>query len=1104
KNTITTGNGNDSVNAGLAADTITIDGTGTKTIYIKKGDGNDTIAFSGKGVNAKVVLAFDYDQDSPDFTGYGFKKSGNNLIIERSWLNEDETTKTETTTIKDYFKNKPDIILKRDSSEDEIPLSEFIDGISINGNMSKENTLTGTKYNDFINGGNKVDKISTGNGNDAIYALGGNDKITINGSGNKDIFISRNDGNDTILFDLDKVNVNEKINVNIYFEDIYGLPEHTTYSVASNQEDLIIKNKYNAVGKNKALTQTITVKNYFGNTNKVNLTVGEMDVYEILLENKGEVTVKDKTIIGTPFDDEIVGTNKADTIYGYAGNDVILATKGNDKIYGGDGDDRYVYDGFTNWERGVVANLGHDTIYNSNGKDTISILGIEENYTMANYFEPNIVHETSRVYPSYVDNQFYDRPHWYKNGNDLVLSSTSNWNSKYTNNITLKDYFKAGKDGFGVKYLDNGEAKYIESDWLGYWDDNGEWVPEIVRNENYEAINILDNAALCFDGNVTPDQISWLKSNNFTGTFMNDIIRGSSKPDVLKGGDGNDIIYGNFANGDKKDSLYGDAGNDIIFASDTKAYGGTGNDIFVSDYLDGSDIISDETGYDRLSLRNRQYLTYFDVTQKDGKVTSTGDIYIKDISKDVSAIREISQTYNYVRLDESGRPAINEYTGSVIYDGGSELVDAVVARYVGRPVFEVSDAYCELLKDDPSILEKFDDYGEDKRFLDGYQLASYEARDGYKLVFANWDFYVKDYEYEYCGTDVSALTSYDNYKDNIYPDSYLYQCDEDYVQKHNNLIGLKENDDYAWDRGVYALNSERINVAGIRSILQDAEAGVVIKNGTKEATAIETITLDRGATDTTVSGVDARVDNMAIGDYSQEKVNDVAKTVAEWLNADDNKFTSVQDAIKRGTNAQLAELFELFDGVYEWTENVKYRQGSSAYTDSMYGGKIVGTAIVEDNIILGPVSDSTYEMSFTSNDRASMISDYSGDDTLILDNSENGYSFLFDVEVDKKGNILNYSRDFYVKFTGEEAKNTGVTICYGREQRHAIENIYEGEERIFSYNQDTIDEVRQNVAGWLTENGYASVQDVLHGADEADINSMMAQFAPINNLQEYV
>ena len=316
----------------------------------------------------------------------------------------------------------------------------------------------------------------------------------------------------------------------------------------------------------------------------------------------------------------------------------------------------------------------------------------------------------------------------------------------------------------------------------------------------------------------------------------------------------------------------------------------------------------------------------------------------------------------------------------------------------------------------------------------------------------------------------------------------------------------KENDKYAWNRSVYELNTSEVDVAGIRAILQNKDSGVIIKDGTKSATAIETIFLDRGAEDTTVTGVDGKVDNMRIGDYSQEKVDEVANKVATWLNG--NNFSSVQDAISRGSDEQLGKMFELFNDVYEWTENVKFRRGSYADATSEYGGKIVGTAIVEDDNIIGKTNNSTYEMSFTNTDRASMISDYSGNDELILDYNEDGYSFLFDVEIDDKGNLLNYSRDFYVKFAGEERDNTGVTICYGREQRHAIETISmkdsEGDttSAVFQYNQDTINSVRQQVAGWLYDNGYASVQDVLHTPENGeDITAMMELFGTMNNIE---
>ena len=981
KNTITTGNGNDTINAGLAADTITIDGTGTKIIQIKKGDGNDTIDFKSSGLKAKVVLAFDYDQDSPDFAGYGFKKSGNNLLIERSWFNDDETVTTETTTIKDYFKNNPDIVLKRDNSDEELVLSEFVNNVIINGTYTKENTLTGTKYDDFINGGKKVDKIKTGDGNDMIYGLGGNDKITVNGIGDKNIHISRNDGNDTILFDLDKVNVDEKINVKIMLDDLYDSPPQTTYSIDKNQQDLIIKNKYAAVGKQKALTQTITVKDYFGNVDKINLTLDGEDVYALLLANKGEITIKGSTINGTPFDDEITGTDSADKIYGNAGADIIIASKGNDKINGGDGDDIYIYDSFD--ENSEGAKYYHDTIYNSRGNDTIRFTNLKNDYT---YLE-----SSTRLYngtfPMFENNA--GGCTFIKSGNDLVIGafqSEDPYNKNYPmNRITLKDYFKSAKGEYGVKYLDNTQF-FEEEVFTDAWDeyDNPIYETQLVANNDYMQFNLADNMMVEHSWRTT-SLLSDHKANKFTGTAYNDYIEGSYKQDTLKGGDGNDVIDG-LTSTKGKDYLYGGAGNDLLICDNAYMYGGTGNDTYVSYNQDGSseyyNIISDDSGYDTLALVFGTYMTYFDVTQKDGNVVSTGDMYIKD----TTLSREKWIQYGYKLKNEP-------YT--VFYD------------------------------DDPDLMSKRDD-------IEKYQ------------VHYLWD------------------------------DRYEWQ--KNYIGTKATEVGL----DDAVGTDLYENNK---TVRGQIKTLK-TNTGIVIKNGTKQGNTIENYTV----------GFNSRFyENKGFAaSYDQTKIDDTAQKIATWLN--NNNFASVQKAIEKGTNAQLGEMLAIFkENMFEWAD-VNHIELSYSTLD----WEADGTTYIDDAFKAGEANDNNYTLHFTNTDRYSIINDYAGNDTLTLDDCDSGYSFLFDVEVDSKGNLLNYSRDFYVKFAGEEAKETGVVINCGRETTHAIENIYQGEEQIFQYNQGAIDEVRQNVASWLTENGYGSVQDVLYSANEADINSMMAQFAPIN------
>lgn len=906
RNKITTGKGNDEVTAGLGADTITIDGTGVKTVYIKKGDGDDTIVFKGEGLKAKVTLAFDYDQDNPDFADYNFEKSGNNLLIKRSWLESEHSTTTETTTIKDYFKYEPKIAISEYRGDDETLLSDIFanDGFVFTQNFEnskKSVTITGTNYADLIKGGKKADKITTGNGSDTIYANGGNDTITVNGAGDKELFISRGDGNDTIVFDLDKVEVDEKFDLKILFDDL--APTQTTYSIAKNNQDLTIVNEYAKDATSKAVTQKITVKNYFGNVNKVNLYVGDTDVYALLEESKGEITIKGSTITGTPFDDEIVGTDKTETIKALAGNDTIYASEGNDKIYGGDGDDTYVYEGF-NDKREDEKYYTH-TIYNSKGNDTISFTDLDSSNPV---FQTQPKLQVGGAFPSFA-NRYGNT--YIKNGNDLYIGafeSEDPYDKKSPmNRIVLKDYFKSAKGEFGVKYLDNGK-----------------------ENEDYASINLADDMVIEHSWR-TISALSDHKSNKYTGTAYNDYIEGSYKKDTLKGGDGNDVLYG-ITSVKGKDNLYGGAGNDLLSSNNAYMYGGTGNDTYASyqqdDMSEVSNIISDEAGYDTLALTIGTYMTYFDVTLDNSeKGYTTGDMYVKD----TTLTREIRGN----RAIEVGYDDVTDDSGEVVKKGQINIL-----------------------------------------------------------------------------------------KDNTY--------------------------------------------------------GTIIKNGTTSETAVENYTI----------GFNPQAFYEPIGytaSYSQEKVDTTAGLVASWL--EENGFSSVQNAIKNGTNEQLKDMLEIFkNNLFNWTE-VNYSSGvNTFYSDG-------GTVYVDDG---WNGYDNTYTLNFTNEDRYSIIDDYGGNDELFLENIAD-YSFLFDVEIDEKGNLLNYSRDFYVKFAGEESNETGIVIHDGRQSQHAIEEIWCNGDCLFEYSEASIESVRQNVAGWLFDNDYGSVQDVLHSGDETDVSSMMQVFAQLNS-----
>ncbi|MCR5266215.1 MAG: hypothetical protein K6E29_06440 [Cyanobacteria bacterium RUI128] len=1135
KDKIFTGVGNDTLNAGQEVDTITVDGSGTKTIQIKKGDGDDVIVFKGDGLKSKVVLAFDYNQGDDDFAEYDYVKEGNNLLIKRSWTEAGVTT-TETTTVKDYFKNEPSIFISVDNSGLEKSLSNIFHLHTFTfdyEDKSKAQTIVGTAYDDDIKGGKKADKIVTGDGIDKIYGNKGNDKITINGIGDKTINIGKDDGNDIITFDLDKIEVDEKIKVQINLDTEYE-PKETTYKVASNKKDLVITNKYDAIAGSKAVTQKITVKNYFGNTNKIDLTVGDTDVYAYLSAGKGKPTTKGSTITGTIYDDEISGTVKADTIKALAGNDTINGSRGNDKIYGGDGDDVYVYNQFD--EKGNDIEHYKDTIYNSNGSDTIRFTNLKNDYL---YFTPSMKLTYSDVFPTFV-NPVFDTTSsnptgatYVKSGNDLVIGAYQAGDD-YTrttipvNKVVLKDYFKSAKGEYGVKYIDNGKT-----------------------GADYMVLNLADNMQIEHSWRTT-SLLSDHKANKYTGTAYNDYIEGANKQDTLKGGDGNDVLNGWTATSGK-DYLYGGDGNDTMIDDNAYMYGGTGNDIYVSTPVASSvkakNIISDESGYDTLSLALGSYMTYFDLTQKDGNVVSTGDMYVKDTtfsrekwiqyqyrntqteetfwdfdpdlaSENIVAVTEDKVSYG---LTETTRVTRKISTAEVGLDDVKYIAENVTTYgYVYK-----ADANHILWDTDADLASKREDIVQYIKTVEGVDEWQYkqdgrkftvlEANDkkvteytvyyGYKdssnNVFYSTDSNLRgdginqylinnewqtqtigtrivnaaDYPSSKTTSLVKSLTFY-GYIDN---EKVFYSDKSDLQYKKYIVDGKAQTQTvemHAWDNEQEA--------QGLISLLKNDNYGNVIKDGTTEVTAVDTYVIGYNEPFFAEKG--------SAASYDQDKIDDTAAKIATWLNAEGNGFASVQDAIKNGTKEQLKEMLKIFKtNMFTWSD-VNYVQ---LYEEQLsYEGS--GTTYIEDDSWAGSKNDNVYTLHITSSNRYSIINDYAGDDKLYLDSSANGYSFLFDVEVDAKGNLMNYSRDFYIKYAGKEAEETGVVVNCGREKMHAIEEVYAGGNKIFTYSQNTIDSVRQNVAGWLVDNGYGSVQDVLHSDNETDITSLVAQFAPIN------
>ncbi len=274
-NTAITGNLYQSVDGKYS---ITKDDTFTSQVYLDKDGKLTTKATEGKVNNTAVNKLYEKDT---------------NYTISSTYEHANEKV-TETTTIKDYFKNDKNL--------------GKLDGVT-NVAVSGKGKLVGGFTDDIITSSAK---------NDKMYGLGGNNTYSF-GTAEKPKF-----GNDTVYATGSKDTLT--------FVDNSEL----TYTLKGNDVVVTVANKK---GEDAKTLGTVTIKDALKSKKNVFIKVGETekgletalkDANALKLGNAG--SKKALTIKGTVFNDVITGSDKNDKIYTGAGTDTITAGKGNDTI----------------------------------------------------------------------------------------------------------------------------------------------------------------------------------------------------------------------------------------------------------------------------------------------------------------------------------------------------------------------------------------------------------------------------------------------------------------------------------------------------------------------------------------------------------------------------------------------------------------------------------------------------------------------------------------------------------------------------------------------------------------------------------------------------
>ena len=170
-----------------------------------------------------------------------------------------------------------------------------------------------------------------------------------------------------------------------------------------------------------------------------------------------------------------------------------------------------------------------------------------------------------------------------------------------TNTITTGDGADTIVSGAGADSIDSGDdGGSITSGAGNDTIDSGDGADTITLGDGDDTVNTSGAGADVIDGGAGNDTVTTAGAgaDSITGGTGNDTLSGGADNDTVLGGEGNDTLNGDAGN----DSIAGGAGNDIITdgAGNDTVTGGDGNDTIT--ISTGNDNVSGGAGNDTLSI----------------------------------------------------------------------------------------------------------------------------------------------------------------------------------------------------------------------------------------------------------------------------------------------------------------------------------------------------------------------------------------------------------------------------------------------------------------------------------------------------------------------
>ena len=171
-------------------------------------------------------------------------------------------------------------------------------------------------------------------------------------------------------------------------------------------------------------------------------------------------------------------------------------------------------------------------------------------------------------------------------------------------------------------------------------------------------------------------------------------------------------------------------------------------------------------------------------------------------------------------------------------------------------------------------------------------------------------------------------------------------------------------------------------------------------------------------------------------------------------------------------------------------------------TDRLYGGSendIINSGN-GDNYMYGYGGNDTYIINNLT--KYNYISDISGNNEIIVSNTnKNNLILYFDLQVDEDGNILDYlSENMYITSKNNFGKmETGITVSKQFAHTNTIARVTTVDN--YAMTTESINQLRQDMAGWLHTKQYESIQAILDTNDTSKISELQTAINTYTNWQ---